>query len=71
MNRADVMEVEALNYWLSMRKLNALYRIACMPDDIDDVKAELVAMSMHTEWPQLRSRCNAAVNDANIATDVA
>lgn len=66
------MEVEALNYWLSMRKLNALYRLnVCLPDDIEDVKTELEAMAINTDWPLLRVRCRDAINDANIATDVA
>lgn len=65
MKLADHMEVELLNYWLSMRKLNALYRLnVCMPDDIEDVKAELEAMAMHTDWPLLRVRCMDAIDEA-------
>lgn len=72
MNKSAVMEVEAFNYWLSSRKLNALFRMrVCMPDDIDDTKAELEAMAMHTDWPLLRLRCKAAIDEANIAVDVA
>jgi hypothetical protein len=66
------MEVELLNYWLSMRKLNALFRLnACMADDIDDTRAELEAMAMHTTWPLLETRCLEAIDEAHRAADVA
>ena len=72
MKLSDHMEVELLNYWLSMRKLNALYRMnVCMPDDIDDTRAELEAMSMHTNWPLLRVKCLEAIDEAHRAADVA
>ena len=72
MNQSDIMEVELLNYWLSMRKLNALYRLnVCMPDDIDDTRAELEAISLYTPWPLLRTRCLEAIHEARLAADVA
>jgi hypothetical protein len=71
-NQSDIMEVELLNYWLSMRKLNALFRQnVAAPDDIDDTKAELEAISMYTPWPLLRTRCLAAIHEARLAADVA
>ncbi len=72
MKLADHMEVELLNYWLSMRKLNALFRMSApMPDDIDDTRAELEAMAMHTSWPLLQVRCLEAIDEAHRAADVA
>lgn len=58
MDKSAIKEVEAFNYWTSMRKLNALYRVpVAAPDDIEDAKAELEAMAMHTEWGLLHDRC--------------
>ena len=72
MKRSAEMEVEFLNYCISMRKLNALFRLSApMPDDIDDTKAELEAISMYTPWPLLRTRCLEAVHEARLAADVA
>ena len=72
MRRSAQMEVEFLNYCISMRKLNALYRHrVTLPDEIEDTKAELEAMAMHTEWPLLRLRCVEAIDEAGLAVDVA
>lgn len=66
------MEVELFNYWLAMRKMNALYRMnVFMPDEAEDVRAELEAIKMHTDWPLLRDRCADAIVEANLALDVA
>ncbi len=72
MSRADLMEVEAFNYWRSMRKLNAEYRRPfILPDDIEDIKAELEAMALHTDWPLLRKRCVSAIEEPAAVEDVA
>jgi hypothetical protein len=62
--KSCIMEVEALNYWISSCKLNALYRLRTPAlDDIEDAKAELEAMAMHTDWHRLHDLCNAALDE--------
>ena len=61
--RAAEMEVEASNYWNSMRKLNAAYYAdAPNPSEIEDAARDLGDIFCVTEWSRLERRCLEAVD---------
>lgn len=63
--RAAEMEVEALNYWLSMQKLNeAYYSDGFDADAIDNAAQDLGDIFHATEWNLLRQRCLDAIDPA-------
>jgi hypothetical protein len=63
--RAAEMEVEALNYWFAMRKLNsAYYADSFDPFAIDAAAQDLGDIFHCTDWPLMRERCRDAIDPA-------
>jgi len=63
--RSAEMEVEALNYWFAMRKLNgAYYADSCDPFAIDAAAQDLGDIFHCTDWSLMRERCRDAIDPA-------
>ena len=63
--RAAEMEVEALNYWFAMRKLNAAYYADSFNyEPITEAVQDLEDIFHATDWSMMRERCRDAIDPA-------